>query len=61
MSDTGHADHGTATVSSPFTEAEIAAFREDDKRAARNFVGLMLAIFIGGVILYLIVDFICAS
>ncbi len=59
MSEAEHT--GTATLSNPFTEAEIAAFREDDKKAARNFVGLMLGIFIGGVVLYLIVDFICAS
>ena len=53
--------HGTTAGSSPFSDAEIAAFREDDKKAATNFVGLMLGIFILGVVLYLIVAYICAQ
>lgn len=39
----------------PFPQAEIDAFHQDDKRAAAAVVGLMSAIFVMGLLGYLLV------
>jgi hypothetical protein len=52
-------DHSTAHAAHsddlPFSEEEIKALHDDDKRAATFVVGLMLGIFVVGVILYTII------
>lgn len=62
MSETEHVEHAErATTTNLFTDAELAGFLADDKKAATNFVSLMLGIFLAGVILYSIVAYICAQ
>jgi hypothetical protein len=53
----GH-EHGSAT--SGFSDAEVSAMHADDVAAAGHIVKLMIGIFLGGVLLYSIVDLICA-
>jgi hypothetical protein len=45
----------------PFSDAEWQSFRRSDMAAGRNIVVLMAGIFTIGVILYAIVDLICAA
>ena len=60
MSHDPSAHHGPSDSSPgtlPFHPAEVEAFREQDKKAATAIVGLMVGIFILGVIGYLLVCF----
>jgi hypothetical protein len=45
----------TSVHEQPFTASEWQAFRDSDKKAARNIVVLMVGIFLTGVMLYSIV------
>ena len=47
--------HGHASTAEPFSPEECAALREDDKKAAKSVVLLMVGVFIAGVVLYLFV------
>jgi hypothetical protein len=53
------AEHATPAL--PFSDAEWQSFRQSDKAAGRNIVVLMTGIFVIGVILYAIIDIICAA
>ena len=55
----GPADHAATTQY--FSDAEWQSLRKSDIAAGRNIVVLMGGIFTIGVLLYAIVDFICAS
>ncbi len=44
-----------------FSDAEWQSFRQSDMAAGRNIVILMAGIFSIGVVLYAIVDLICAA
>lgn len=50
-----HDNHAAATTTNPFTPAEWEGLRVDDRKAATAIVGLMVAIFLAGVVGYLIV------
>ena len=50
-----HSPSGSSPGTLPFHPAEIEAFREQDKKAATAIVGLMVGIFILGVVGYLLV------
>jgi hypothetical protein len=52
----GHADphsHEVPTGILPFTDAEWHMFREDDMTAATRIVGLIVGIFLVGLVLYI--------
>jgi len=49
-----HGHHGHATEA-PFSEKEIAEFRQDDIQSGRAIIFLMSAIFTVGAVLYAIV------
>jgi hypothetical protein len=55
----GELPHGTPAL--PFSDAEWQSFRQSDMAAGRNIVVLMTGIFVIGVILYAIIDVICAA
>ena len=56
------ASHGAAsTTESPFGPAELATLHAEDRAAARNIVVLMLVIFLIGITLYGVVDYVVAS
>lgn len=57
---TTHADPTHAPATLPFTQAEWAELRRDDWKAAAAIVGLMVGIFLTGVVLYSIVCLIVA-
>jgi hypothetical protein len=60
----GETHHGTAehgTPAHPFSDAEWQSFRQSDMAAGRNIIILMTGIFVIGVILYAIIDLICAA
>jgi hypothetical protein len=48
-----------ADASAPFSPEECAALREDDVKAARSVVLLMVGVFLAGVVLYTIVALSC--
>jgi hypothetical protein len=50
--------HSHSPAPNPFTPAETAIFHADDRVAARNIVLLMLSIFVIGVALYGVVDYV---
>jgi hypothetical protein len=50
-----HEEHGHAPVGDPFSPEAIAALHEDDKKAAKSVVVLMVGVFLCGVVLYSIV------
>lgn len=60
--DAGHHAHDThghaAAVANPFTPEEQAALHEDDLKAGRNIVILMLGIFLTGLLLYTVVTYV---
>jgi hypothetical protein len=51
-----HCAHGAPAVA-PFSNAEIAAMHDEDRKAASNIVLLMVAVFVSGVIGYMVVDY----
>lgn len=57
MSHDTPAHYGTpgSTATLPFSAAEVEAFRLQDRRAATAIVGLMVSIFVMGVLGYLAV------
>ena len=52
-----HGPSGGSMAALPFQPAEVEAFHEQDKRAATAIVGLMVGIFVMGVVGYLLVCF----
>lgn len=48
-------DNHAGAVTNPFSEAEWEALRLEDKGAAVAIVGLMVSIFVAGVLGYLVV------
>jgi hypothetical protein len=64
MSEEGHgheAGHSSGAAVAPFSNAELASMRDEDRKAGANIVLLMAAIFTSGVIGYIIVAYICAQ
>jgi hypothetical protein len=60
----GETHHGTtehAATTLHFTDSEWQSFRKSDMAAGRNIVVLMAGIFVIGVLLYSIIDLICAA
>jgi hypothetical protein len=55
-----HEPASHATAPGGFTEIEARALHEDDRVAAGHIVKLMVGIFLVGIVLYSIVDLICA-
>lgn len=56
------AAHGAvSTAASPFSPEEIAALHEEDRAAGRNIVLLMLCIFLMGVMMYAVIDWVAAG
>jgi hypothetical protein len=53
MSHEQTASHGSGKATLPFTPTEVEAFHTQDKHAATAIVGLMVGIFVLGVVLYL--------
>ena len=47
---------GPAHAALPFSEEELALLHVEDQKAGRNIVGLMLSIFIFGLIGYIAID-----
>jgi hypothetical protein len=52
--------HAPASQPGGFSEVEASALHADDRVAAGHIVKLMVGIFLAGVVLYSIVDLICA-
>ncbi len=52
--------HAPATHASPFTDAQLHSFHEDDKHAGGAVIVLMTAIFSIGLVLYTVVAIIVA-
>ena len=60
MSDSNpSAFHGSTAAASPFRAEEVQLFQAEDRTAATHIVGLMLSIFVLGVIGYSIVAMVC--
>jgi hypothetical protein len=53
--------HGHAASPPPFTNSEVASMHDEDRKAAANIVVLMVAIFVSGVIGYMVVDYIVST
>ncbi len=50
-----HGAFGSSATTLPFAPAEVEAFHVQDKKAATAIVGLMVSIFVMGVVGYLLV------
>lgn len=57
--DHGHEHHAPAAPS--FTNTEVAAMHDEDRKAAGNIVLIMLGIFVAGVIGYSVVDYVVSQ
>ena len=53
--------HEVAEHGATFTAEQIAVLHASDREGARNFVSLMVAIFLMGVVLYLCVAYVCSQ
>jgi hypothetical protein len=56
----GHGHHDHPAPANPFSNSEVASMHDEDRRAAGNIVVLMLAIFVAGVIGYMVVGYVCS-
>lgn len=54
-------EHHAAPAAAPFTKTEVTAMHEEDRKAAANIVLLMVAIFVSGVLGYMVVDYVCSQ
>lgn len=55
----GHAEsHAPPPAAELFTPAELAALHADDRATGRHIVSLMIGIFLTGIVIYSIVDYV---